>query len=436
MDVRQKLREIAARPHPEEWRRLAWSAAWFFSLLGGYYMLRPVRETYGMTGDNRLLSLLFWLVFIVMLAAIPVYSWLAARLPRRVLVSTVYRLAATCMATLFIALYIYRDVSPAPKLLIGCLYVFISVYNLFVVSVFWSVMADLFSDEQGKRLFGFVTAGGTIGGMCGSLFTSLVVRYWSHFPWANLPATILLLLFSASTLELCLFCSRRLERACLPFGAQGTRQGMARDEGTGGSAWDGMLSVLHSPYLLGICLFLVCGKACATAVYLSQNQIIPQAITDGNAKTQLFSNINFAVQVATLLLQVFVVGNLLRWIGTGPTLMLLPLGYAFGFSVLSSYPTLATIVVFEVLQRAAGYGIAEPARQVLFTVVPRDQKYKSKGFIDTVVVRGGDSSSSTLMAKLMSSLGLSQAMIALLPLTAVWGVICGLLGREERRRSR
>ncbi len=301
-------------------------------------------------------------------------------------------------------------------------FVWVSVFNLFAVAVFWSFMADLFTSEQGKRLFGFIGAGGTAGGLLGPVITIAL-----SVPLG--PAN--LLLAAVVLLELAVFCVHRLERCA------NATQGPRRDERrVGGSAWAALPELIRSPYLLGVGAWVSLLSFGATILYFAQANIVSATVQGAGAQTRLFASIDLAVGLLTLATQVFATGPLLKRFGTGVTAGALPAVYIVGFAVLALAPALAVVLTFQVVQRWANFAIANPARQVFFTVVGREEKYKAKNLIDVVIYRGSDALYGWVFDSLQA-LGLKLGAIALfaLPVAAGWLVLSAALGRTQQRRA-
>jgi len=303
------------------------------------------------------------------------------------------------------------------------------VFNLFVVSVFWSLMADLYRPAQSQRLFGLVAVGGTIGSIAGASITSGLSYVFS-------PTSLLLV--SAVLLEMAARAARALDgeednlaRSADPLDVSPE----AERRVIGGGVLDGIWHVLRSPYLLGIAALLLLFTITSTFLYFQQADIIARAFKgNAQARTRLFASIDLAVNVLTLVVQLFVTGRILRWLGVGMTLAFVPVLTLAGFSVLASAPVLAIVVVFQVLRRAANFAIQRPAREVLYTVVPRTEKYKAKNFNDTFVYRFGDQVgawSYTWIGWL--GLGLSGLALTMVPFSALWVVLAFWLGARHRR---
>jgi AAA family ATP:ADP antiporter len=302
-------------------------------------------------------------------------------------------------------------------------FVWVSVFNLFAVAVFWSFMADLFSSEQGKRLFGFIGAGGTAGGLLGPAITiALAVPLG--------PANLVLV--AIVFLELAVFCVFRLERS-----AGADSAGVRRDDRpVGGGALAALREVLRSPYLLGMAAWVALLSLGATVLYLLQAQIVADAVQGAGEQTRVFASVDLAVGLLTLATQVFATGHLMKRFGTGAAAGALPAVYMVGFAALAFAPGVVVVLVFQVVQRWINFAIANPARQVFFTVVDRESKYKAKNLIDVVVYRGSDAASGWLFDSLQA-LGLKLGAIALgaVPVAAAWLLLSGALGRMHERRA-
>ncbi len=416
-----------SRIEPEERPAVAWATAWFFLILFGYFLVRPVRETMGTIGGTRQLQGLFLVSFVAMLVAVPFYSALVARLPRRWLVRVVYHFFATCLVGFWLLMQV--DSPQVQTWTARTIFVWISVFGLFSTSVFWSVLTDLLTSSQAKRLFGLIAAGGTAGAITGSFLTSQLASHLS---------TDTLMLLPVGIIEAGLWCAWRLERRSQSLRpiepVTGPAAAERSDDPTGGSVWSGITHVMKSPYLASICIFLFFVQACGTQLYFEQAEIVKAAIPEEEARTSLFAYVDLGTQILALLLQVLLSGTILRRFGVSVTLIILPVVYGLGFISLAVEQSLTIMVVTAIAARAAGYGITVPAREVLFTVVSREDKYKSKSFIDTVVLRGGDALSGQIFGWLRG-LGHSLTWMNLwaLPITAVWAFVAWRLGQRQRQ---
>lgn len=404
---------------------MAWATAWFFLILLGYFIIRPVRETMGTIGGTRDLQALFLASFGAMLLAVPVYSALVARLPRRWLVRVVFHFFASCLVGFWALMQV--DSPQVQTWTARIIFVWVSIFGLFATSVFWSVLTDLFTSSQAKRLFGLIAAGGTAGAITGSFLTSQLATHLS---------TGSLMLLPVGIIEAGLWCAWRLERQSGSIRRIATDQDRAAsgDDPTGGGVWSGITHVMRSPYLASICLFLFFVQACGTQLYFEQAEIVKAAIPQKESRTSLFAYVDLGTQVLTLVVQVFLSGVILRRLGVGSALILLPIVYGLGFAALAMNPTLTVMVVTAIAARASGYGIGVPAREVLFTVVSREDKYKSKSFIDTVVLRGGDAVSGQVFGWIRGlGYGLTTMNLLVLPIVGAWACVAWQLGKQQRR---
>jgi AAA family ATP:ADP antiporter len=408
---------------PEERGAALWSFAYFFTLLAGYYVLRPLRDQMGIAGGTRNLPWLFTATFLALIAAQPLYGALVARLPRARFIPVVYHFFVANILLFWLLLTL--DI--APVVVARVFFVWVSVFSLFAVAVFWSFMADIFTAEQGKRLFGFIGAGGTAGALLGPSITLAL----------SVPlGPVNLLIAAAILLELAVFCVHRLERSTQRQAQSDVRSGAGDRRSLGGSPFAALPELFRSPYLLGVALWISALSFAATILYLMQVNIVAVAIHDRGAQTRLFAAVDLAVNILSLATQVFITAQLLKRLGTGLTAAALPAVYMAGFVVLALWPGLAVIVVIQVLQRWMNFAVANPARQVFYTVVGREEKYKAKNLIDVVVYRGSDALYGWVYDSL-AAFGLKLGAIALVawPVAAGWFILSLALGRTQERRA-
>ena len=403
---------------PQERAAALWSFAYFFTLLAGYYVLRPLRDQMGIAGGVKNLPWLFTATFVSLLVAQPLYGALVAKLPRARFIPIVYHFFVANLAVFWLLLTL--DVETA--IVARVFFVWVSVFNLFAVAVFWSFMADLFDAEQGKRLFGFIGAGGTAGALLGPVITiGLSVPL----------GPVNLLIAAIVLLEAAVFCVYRLERA-----ATAQTGAPAEPRSIGGGAFAALLELIRSPYLLGVGAWVSLLSFGATIVYFEQAHIVSATVQGAGAQTRIFASIDLAVGLLTLATQIFATGRLLKRFGTGVAAGALPVVYVVGFAALALAPSLAVVLTLQVAQRWMNFAIANPARQVFFTVVTREEKYKAKNLIDVVIYRGSDALYGWVFDSLQG-LGLKLGAIALcaLPVTAGWLVLSAALGRTQERRA-
>jgi len=409
-------RALGAEPH--ELPALGWAFAYFFLLLSSYYILRPVRDEMAVQAGAGQLQWLFTATFVTMLALVPLFGWLCARLPRAKMLPAVYFFFALNLAAFWAASRMgvpARDIAPV-------FFVWTSVFNLFVVSVFWSFMADLFDDAQAARLYGAIAAGGSCGAIAGPALTALAVT--------DLGASNLLLV-SALLLVAAVGCIQEL----LAWGRRYPRKGEARaEEPIGGSIAAGVRAAFSSPYLLGICAYLLCYTTLSTTLYFQQVEIVRAEVPDSTERTRLFATIDLVVNSLTLIVQLVLTARLGAVLGVGWMLALMPIASLAGFAWLGAVPTLAVLIAFGVTRRVGEFAISKPVREALYTVVPREDRYKAKNFIDTVVYRGGDAFSGWLVAGLRGlGLGVSGIAFAALPVAGGWLAVSFWLGRKQQQ---
>jgi len=391
-----------------------WSFAYFFTLLAGYYVLRPLRDQMGIAGGVKNLPWLFTATFVSLLVAQPLYGALVARLPRVRFIPIVYHFFVANLVLFWLLLSL--DVE---KVIVArVFFVWVSVFNLFAVAVFWSFMADLFTAEQGKRLFGFIGAGGTAGALLGPVVT---IGLSAPLGPANL------LIAAAVLLEAAVFCVHRIERV-----ADAPTQVDPRRQRVGGSAFAALPELFRSPYLLGVAGWVSLLSFGATIAYFAQANIVSATIHDAATQTRLFAGIDLAVGLLSLATQVFATARFLERFGTGISAAALPAVYVVGFAALAVAPILSVVVTLQVAQRWMNFAIANPARQVFFTVVGREEKYKAKNLIDVVIYRGSDALYGWVYDSLQA-LGLKLGAIALcaLPVAAGWLLLSTTLGRTQ-----
>ena len=407
---------------PGEGRALIWSFAYFFCLLTSYYILRPVRDEMGIQGGVENLQWLFTATFVVMLIAVPAFGALVARVPRQRFVPLIYRFFAINIGIFYVMFVL--DIGPV--YLARAYFVWISVFNLFVVSVFWSFMADLWRNEQGRRLFGFIAAGGSAGALLGPTISVLL-----SVPLGPVNLMLVAILF----LELAVYCVMRLDRAeAADPGAPDEAPDRAPDHApaVGGNALAGLVSITRSPYLAGISIWVLLLTLAGTFLYLIQANVIAGSIGDPGMRTRIFALVDLVVGIGTVTVQVLATGRIVKRFGVGIAISALPVVAGIGFFAIFLSPVLLTVLLFQALQRITNFALSNPAREVLFTVLAREQIYKSKNVIDTVVFRGGDAVSAWIFAGLKDG-GLDAAAIALLmvPVAIVWAGLGWGLGKAQ-----
>ncbi|MDX6499817.1 MAG: antiporter, family [Blastocatellia bacterium] len=404
----------------EEVRALGLGFTYYFLILSAYYVIRPIRDDFGVAGGIENLPWMFTGTLVTMLIANALFAALVARFSRRRFIPIAYRFF---IANLLIFLVLLLTISQGNQVWVGrAFFVWTSVFNLFVISVFWAFMVDVFNADQGKRLFGFISVGGTLGAIVGAAITASLVRKIG---------SVNLLLVSAGLLELSAQCVRFFPKIIAGAGVANEKKAGAESP-VGGGIWSGIVHNVSSPYLLGISTYMLLYALTSTLLYFQQVGIAAAAYPDRSARTAFFAQIDLLVNVLTVLVQIFLTGRLLKWFGVGVTLAILPALSVVGFTAMGVGPTLALLVIFLTLRRAGNFAVARPARETLFTVVSREDKYKAKNFIDTVVYRTGDQIGAwSSKALSWSGLGLTGVSFVAAPIAAIWLFVSLWLGRRQ-----
>jgi AAA family ATP:ADP antiporter len=398
------------RAEPHELPALGWAFTYFFLLLCSYYILRPVRDAFAVDAGSRVVQWLISATFVAMLALVPAFGWLCARLPRNRLLPAVYAFFAANLA-------VFCFFAAAPSAVAaGVFFVWLSVFNLFVVSVFWSFMSDVFDTSQAARLYGTIAAGGS----CGAIAGPLIAR-----SMAAPLGTQGLLLVSAALLLGTTVCIAMLSRWARSHPRRGEAP-EAAEAPIGGSVLAGLRAVLGSRFLLAICGYLLCYTVLSTALYFQQLAIVRDAVPDPIERTRLFASVDLAVNGLTLLLQILAFARLSSALGPIWMLALMPIVSLAGFLWLGATPTLTALIAFGIARRVGEFAVSKPAREALFTLVPREERYKAKNFIDTVVYRGGDVLSGWALG------GLSAVAFVAAGISAAWIAIAIYLGARMK----
>jgi len=379
----------------------------------------------GIAGGVENLQWLFTGTFIAMMATVPLFGWLTSRYPRKRFLPYVYYFFILNL----LLFYLLFSSGVDHVWVARAFFIWVSVFNLFVVSVFWSFMVDIFRDEQARRLFGFIAAGGTAGAIAGPALTGSLV---------HVLGTRHLLLVSAALLLVAIYCIQQLVAwQMLQTDQEHFPDQQTAEQPIGGSVLAGIRLVMQSPYLLGIALLMLLFTMLATFLYFQQAQIIRDAFSDPVDRTAVFAGMDFIVNVLTLLIQVFLTGRLLNWLGPAWTLALVPLLLAAGFLLLSISPTLAILIIVQIIRRAGNYAIMRPAREMLYVVLRREEKYKAKNFNDTVVYRAGDAVSAWIYAGLRSlGVGLSGIAMIAVPIALLWAMLAWRLGKQQQKLAK
>ena len=403
------------------------AALFFFCILTALMMLRPARDALGMERGIESIRWLFIGTAVVTLLVNPVFGWLVSRFKRLHFISATYGFFALSLVGFWALLVLAPGAVGARSGQV--FYVWFSVFNLFVTMVFWALLADRFSSEQGKRLFALIAVGGTLGAIFGP---------WLASQLADPLGTPALLLFAAGFLLLgtalaWVLVRARWDRDAASTQAASTAAPLREDEHRiGGSAWAGLRAMFASRYLMGIAGYVLTMTVVATFIYFTRLQMVAAAESDLDARTGLLADSDMWTQLAVLLLQLTLTGHIIRRFGLAFALALLPLANALGFIGLAIFGSFAALILLEALNKAVQRGMTRPAREALFTVISREDKYKAKAFIDTFIYRSGDVVGAQVEGVLgRLGLALGGLVSVVVPLALAWAVLGIWLGRAH-----
>src|SRR2546428_8803181 len=405
---------------PEEIRALWLRFAFFFVVLARYYVIRPVRDNIGATQFENLWWM-FTVVLVAMIFANALFSAIVSRMSRRRFIPIAYRFFILNLIIFFVLMQ-YMPPGKQPWV-DGCFFFGVSVFNLFATAVFWGFMTDIFTNEQGKRLFGFIAVGGSLGGVIGPIITTSLVHYVS---------TGVLLLICAGMLEIAAQSVRFFPAEFRPDNSKSPEDATA-EKPIGGKFWDGVTHICKSPYLFGLFLFILLYTLTSTWTYFQQSELTKAGFVDKATRTAVFAKLDLSVNTLTLFLQIFLTGRLMKFLGVTVTLLFMPVLSLFGFAAIGFAPVLSVLATFQIARRASTFAFMRPAREVLFTVLRREDKYKAKSFIDTFGYRCGDQFGAWSYSG-MQAVGLSFSTISYIavPVVAGWCALGVWLGRKQR----
>jgi AAA family ATP:ADP antiporter len=405
---------------PNELRALWLGFIFFFVVLAGYYVIRPVRDNIGAHFSENLWWM-FTVVLLTMIVANALFSMIVARMSRRKFIPIAYHFFVLNLILFFLLM---QFMPPGKQPWVdGCFFVWVSVFNLFATAIFWGFMTDIFTNEQGKRLFGFIAVGGSLGGILGPIITTVLVHRVSIG---------VLLLICAGMLEIAALSVRFFPSE---FRRDDSKSGedAGAEKPIGGKFWDGVTHICKSPYLFGLFLFILLYTLTSTWAYFQQSELTKAGFIDKAARTAFFAKLDLSVNTLTLLLQIFVTGRLMKFLGVTVTLLFMPVLSLFGFATMGLVPVLTVLAVFQVVRRASTFAFMRPAREVLFTVLRREDKYKAKSFIDTFGYRCGDQFGAWSYGGMHAlGLGLSTISYIAVPVVACWCALGVWLGRKQR----
>ena len=408
-----------AKVEPDETTAVVVSFAYFALLMGSYFIVRPVRDAMGTVYGVANLQELYTGTFAASFVVAPAYAFLASRIRLATFLPWVYGfIAATMLAfyALFEATGTQQD-----RWVAALFFVWVSTFNVLIISVFWSLMADTFSRTQAKRLFGFIAAGGTVGTIGGPALAALLV---------GVVGTNMLMLISAAGFVATAWLVRVLEREKRRLGATpGEGQATTLDRPLKGNPFEGFTALVQSPYLGMIALFILLMTTISTIIYFQLGDLISKAFESREARTQAYATIDLAVNGSTVFLQLFGTGRLIERYGVTTGLLLNPAIMVVAFVAVAVSPVLLVLGSIQVVRRFAEYAIAKPSREMLFTVVDQESKYKAKNVIDTVIYRFGDVTSAWLSAAVLPY-GVAGLAVAGVVMSACWFPVAWALGRR------
>lgn len=414
----------------------------FFCILAALMVVRPAREALGLQHGIETVRWLFLGTLLLTLLVNPIFGALVGRFRRRVFVSATYLFFAAGLLVFYGLLVLTPTVLGQASGMV--FYVWFSVFNLFATMLFWAFMVDSFTPEQSERLFGAIAVGGTVGGLFGPWLAGTLVPHVGTAALLPIAAGFLVAAVGVAHLLGALLKPRTDQSPSLQGSRSETQASISSsahvdpfDERLiGGKPWDGFKTMMQSPYLLGIAGYVLLVAVMATLLYFTRLQMVSSLVDDTDGRALIFARIDFITQATTLVLQAFITGHIMRRLGVAVALVLLPVTVALGFVGLAITGTLTALIVLEAVFRAVQRGIMRPARETLFTVVPRAQRYKAKAFIDTFVYRGGDAVGAQTEG-LLGRLGMGLAGLAAfaVPLAVLWAMLGIWLGWMQNKRK-
>lgn len=416
------------------------SFATFFAVLCAYYLIRPVRDAIGSAVDSDTRHQLFSIVFVVMLLAVPLFGWLVSRFPRQHVLPAVYGFFIATLALFWFMLI--RDMQAVPVMrwptlsgkgtvitVAAAFFVWASVFNLFVISLFWILMSEVYSSEQAKRLYGFIAAGGTAGAFTGPLIAQSL---------ATVIRPTNLLAIAGALLLAAMFSAIALRRQHAAVAGDPATIAAAKPAVTLRDLLAGAERVWNSPYLFRIAGWVLIANIIGTFFYLEQSEIIRHTIPNEPQRVQFLARLDLAVSVLTIIVQLLGTGRFMSRLGVGPAAAALPCVAMLGLLALNTAPVLSVVAAVLVAERVIAFSLSTPAIKVMYTVLAPHEKYTAQNFIDTVVYRGGDAISGWIMGALgRDGLGYTIQSIALasLPLAAGWFALSLKLGQRHAERA-
>jgi ATP:ADP antiporter, AAA family len=405
---------------PNELRALWLGFAFHFTILAAYYVVKPIRDSIAASGRLEALPWMFTATLVVMVIANAIYAAIVARMERRKFIPFAYAFFILILLLFFVLM---RSGTQAQQVWTGrAFFVWVSVFNLFNTAIFWAFMTDLFTVEQGKRLYAFIAVGGTLGAITGAYITKNLIR---DIGQANLVA-ISAAMFAIGCLLVRFF----------PISlTEGNRAGPAQEQPIGGTIWSGVTHIARSPYLFGLAAAIMLYTSTSTWAYFQQTTLASAVLKTSADRTIFSSSLEIWVNSITLGIQIFLTGRFLKWFGVAFTLTALPFLSMLGFGAMAIAPSLMMLACFQVIRRAGAYALMRPSREILFTVLKREDKYKVKSVTDTLGYRLGDQLGSWSYGGLGANwlhLSLNTISWIAVPITAGWCVLSIWLAGKQR----
>jgi AAA family ATP:ADP antiporter len=403
-----------------------WAFLYFFLLLASYFILRPLRDEMGIANGAANMQWLFSGTFITMLIMVPVFGYVTARFKIGTVLTSSYMFF---IANILLFYYLFTR-NTLVDILPIIFFIWLSVFNLFAISLFWSFMVDLFSSDQSKRLFGIISAGGSLGAISGPLVSTTLSASLGIANMFLVAASLL----SLSLVSLLMLVKMQRKIRALSQSESGSFKNSVLNKK---DLLNGIKLVMASKYLKGLCLFMILYTTISTFLYFEQANIIEDTFLNSSERVAYFSTVDLITNTLAILGQFFITSKFIKGFGLSTALGLIPLLIALGFIILSTNTVLVIVAVLLIVHRVGNYALMRPGREVLYTLCDREEKYRAKNFIDTAVYRGGDAISGWAFAGLVSlGLGLSVIAIIAIPIAILWGYMGYQLGKKHSRRQK
>lgn len=405
----------------EEIKLLLYSTLLVFLIFASYAILRPLRDSLGLENKQEILKWLFLATFLATLLSSTLAMVLSSHIKRKNYINGIYIFFLSNLLIFFLALQIIDRQSTEFIWLSRIFYVWVSVFNLFVISSAWSLLGDIFSKNSSKRLFGIISAGASLGGILGSLIVSALAHHITLYNFVLLSCLLLFftLILKHFLLKEALKLSQDKEHFVSRFNQPiGSRNPFA-----------GFYLIFRSPYLLAFMGFIFLLTSINTFLYMEQARITKEVFSTTESRAQAFAIIELLVQTSSFLIQIFLTGKIAKTLGVTKLLSLLGFVMCGGFIILIfTHPLFLPIAIIMSIRRIGEYALIKPGREMLFVPLSSDSKYKVKNFFDTVVYRGGDAISSQIEGAL-ASISISLALFSASIISIVWAILGGYLGR-------